>query len=128
MLRDMYIALLPRVESYELSLVAGDGNCFFSAVSLALADSHQLAMSAQALRALSVSYLYDHIEHYAPFFDEQESLSGCCEVMRPEGTWADSCVIQALVDALQIRFEIVDTVGQYQSKHIAKPNDHNCKS
>lgn len=112
-LNPMVVPLLPSTESFQLSVVAGDGDCFFSSVALALRDVHQPALTAQVLRELAVNYIRSNPQRYQPFFDERENMSSYLVDMHRPGTWADARVMHALVNWLQIRIEIFDISGQH---------------
>lgn len=105
------LALLPEGFEYKIQEVRGDGNCFFSAVALALKEAYGQEHTAENLRERAVTHMATNPHEYLPYFLEGECFDTYISEMRNDGTWADYVVINALASVLSLRIDLIDLSG-----------------
>jgi ankyrin repeat protein len=83
--------------------VAGDGNCFFSAMAI------HLGIDAGEIRAQAIQHIRDNPQIYQGFIEQ--NLEEFLQLNSQNGQWADHPMIQATANAYQIRIVIYDLSG-----------------
>ncbi len=83
--------------------VAGDGNCFFSAMAI------HLGIDAGEIRAQAIQHIIDNSQIYQGFIEQD--LEEFLQLNIQNGQWADNIMIQATANAYQIRIVIYDLNG-----------------
>ena len=103
--------LITRLQDYEPPMrpynVAGDGNCFFSAV------AHQYYGDENRhrdIRIAGVEYIRDNSNNFEGF-SEESSLQQYIDKMSKDFTWCDEPIMRAVVEAFNLKI------------HIIRPND-----
>ena len=94
---------------YELGLqaidVGGAGDCFFRSVSHQLYGNNNLHMQ---VRSAGVQYMRDHPEKFVESNTENSWLR-YLNNMRFQGKWADTRIVQAVADALNVSIQIIES-------------------
>ena len=110
-----------KADQHELAmvLVPEDGDCFYTAVALQLAQSDDedlKGLSAHDLRMLAVEYICTRRDEYAGFMegDFDEYLARHSKAR----TWADNVMITALANALSLNIVII--AGRYDEWTVFK--------
>ena len=91
----------------EMEETAGDGNCFFRAVShmVYATDEFYLNVPSQA-----VEYLRNHGQEFEGFItNDYTSVDNHITLMSRDGHWTDNTIIRATSDALNIEIHIISS-------------------
>lgn len=99
------------INDNDLYNPAGDGNCFWAALSYALIHQRNIRISAAELKARALKYLQEHQDDFMDFFpgepqEQRAHLLAYIEAHRHNGEWADNHIIQAVAHAMQINLDI----------------------
>jgi len=97
--------------------VLGDGNCFFRAISRQLKFTPEYHLY---IRSLGVQNLLHHPELYIESNYKYSWQNYISNVAR-QGTWADSIIIQAVANSLNITINIIESDANFSHATIINP-------
>ena len=83
--------------------ITGDGNCMFRAISDQMVGGEDMH---DQYRSLSISFMRDNREDFAPFVEDDEDFSHYIRRMSQSGTWGGNLELQALSQVLQVNIKI----------------------
>ena len=86
---------------YHVVEVKGDGNCLFRSISEQIEGDEN---NYKHYRELSVDYILQNKDDFAPFLDEDEPFDKYIEKMSKDAEWAGNLEIYALSMALEANF------------------------
>ena len=98
-----------RLNDYNLEMeeTAGDGNCFFRAVSRMVYASGEFYLN---VRSQVVEYLRNHWQVFEGFItNDYTSIDNYITLMSRDSRWADNAIIRATSDALNIEIHIISS-------------------
>ena len=102
--------------------VAGDGNCFFRAV------SHQLFSTDEhhhQVRTGAINYMIQNPEIFIESIAEDSFLTYITAMSR-SGTWCDNAVIQAVANANNCQIFITESATNFQEQTVITPQSSGC--
>ncbi|XP_022296749.2 uncharacterized protein LOC111106385 isoform X2 [Crassostrea virginica] len=116
-----------KANNFEIYDVIPDGNCMFRALSDQFLIDGRVGYTADHLRAVAIEYLrkhpYKEDGHHIQSFLCKETWEGYLERMSKTREWGDHIILQALVEAYNLKVTIFNVFEDDVRHNVLQPGD-----